>query len=339
MNSNQANKLYEIGQSSSNMRYLFFVLLFVLSLNPSYSQTCCSGGIPISSNIGFTNEDAGIFHLAIASDFNNLNSLFVGSDKLDNNNRRRNTNAFFFRLGYDVTPRLSFEVVLPYIIQKRAINLNNGGIDEDQTSGTGDILLLAGYQLYSTETSQIGINAGVKFANGSFSETNSSGQLLINDLQPGSGSTDFILRLNFAKSLKSKLNLSWYGTTSYQIKGINDEYLGSLKYQFGNEIQVNTGLSSKLLAFNQILSPSVGVRYRSRSRDLIDDFDLDNTGGTWLLAQFGLSWEYSPMTSLSILYDLPVYQYIDGTQLSNDYILNITFYQKLNFNKNENFKN
>ena len=76
------------------MRVLFFILLTVMFAHVS-AQTCCSGGVPLSNNLGLPNEGAKSISFGISYDYNNLNTLNSGSDKLDDDSRKRITNSIF----------------------------------------------------------------------------------------------------------------------------------------------------------------------------------------------------------------------------------------------------
>ena len=295
----------------------------------SHAQTCCSGGVPLSTNLGFATEEINTLHIALSADFNTLNTLYNVSETLELNNRKRRTSSYLIRGAYDFAHGISFEVLVPYIVQHREITQNNGGNDKQRSNGIGDIVLLARKKLLKNPIS-IDISAGIKFPNGSTANINNNGLLLVNDLQPGSGSIDGIFIIVTSIPLNGAFDL--YTTVNYQYKGADDDYLGSLTYGFGNEFQVRTGLSDQITIINQILSPSIGLRFRQRSRDVIDNFNLENTGGTWLMTQVGFGWLPNPNTNISIHLDLPIYTAVDGTQLSNDYILNFTVYKKFSYN-------
>ncbi|MGK0316662.1 MAG: hypothetical protein ACI86M_002897 [Saprospiraceae bacterium] len=47
------------------------------------------------------------------------------------------------------------------------------------------------------------------------------------------------------------------------------------------------------------------------------------------MTQVVLIWLPNPSTNISLQLDLPIYTAVDGTQLSNDYILNFTVYKKI----------
>jgi hypothetical protein len=119
---------------------ILFTLVLIHLGSKTYGQTCCSGGIPLSTNLEFDIEEVNTLHIALSSDFNRLNTLYNVSETLPLNNRRRKTNSYLFRGGYDFAHGTSFEVLAPYIVQHRYISKNNGGNDNQRSSGIGDIV-------------------------------------------------------------------------------------------------------------------------------------------------------------------------------------------------------
>jgi len=48
-----------------------FILIFLLGvIQTTFSQTCCSGGVPLSSNLGLPASDKGVLQLSLSYDLN-----------------------------------------------------------------------------------------------------------------------------------------------------------------------------------------------------------------------------------------------------------------------------
>ena len=83
----------ELCTTSFNMKDLLMnlkiilTLLLLLLLNSVKAQTCCSGGIPLSNNIGMAILEEGTTQIGISYDFNNLYTLNNGSEELDDDAR------------------------------------------------------------------------------------------------------------------------------------------------------------------------------------------------------------------------------------------------------------
>ena len=65
------------------------LILLLLTLPHSlFSQACCSGGVPISSNLGLGASTAGTFQFQLTYDHNTLKDLLASSERLDDDRNR-----------------------------------------------------------------------------------------------------------------------------------------------------------------------------------------------------------------------------------------------------------
>ena len=117
-------------------------IFFISSVN---GQTCCSGGIPLSNNLGLENQGKGFFQIGINYDFNNLNTLNSGTQKLNDNSRKRTTHSVLLNTGYSFSSRFSIEALMTWVNQRRIID-QFGNIDLQETNGIGDAVFLAKYE-------------------------------------------------------------------------------------------------------------------------------------------------------------------------------------------------
>ncbi len=305
-------------------------LKFVLSVSCllgfhfSEGQTCCSGGIPLSNNIGLSNYEKGTLQIGINYDFNNLNTLNSGSERLEDNSRLRITHSILINLGYSITDKLSVEGLFTWVNQRRKITqFDNENLD--QTSGIGDGVLLVKYEFQNTlgANSAVSIGLGTKIPLGSSTETNDQGITLNADLQPGSNTWDILYWSSFSKSFNFRPSLNVSSRFIYRNTGTNNSYFGDSTYKFGNEFQFFLGFSEQFLFFNTLASPSLTFKYRNADQDKVNGFDLDNTGGNWVFLIPNFSVDLSPGVSFSTNAEIPLHSYVDGTQLTPTY--RITF--------------
>ncbi|PCJ98787.1 MAG: hypothetical protein COA50_00660 [Flavobacteriaceae bacterium] len=318
------------------IRHVLILLIF-LSIQSLYSQTCCSGGIPLSNSLGLSNEGKGSVQLGLHYDYNNLSTLNAGSDKLDDDSRHRITHSALFNIGYSITNRWSVETLFTWVNQRRIIN-QFGNTDLQQTSGFGDAVVLAKYSFPKIlgETSDVTLGAGSKIPLGSFDEVNGDGITYIADLQPGSGAWDIILFASFSKNFKFRPTTTFSARVINRITGENKEYLdGASIYEYGDETQLFFGVTDQFLVFNTIINPGLTFKYRSANRDIIDGNELDNTGGKWLFVIPSLSIKLSPEITFLNKLELPVISNVDGTQLTPTYRFSSGFVFNLNGKKNK----
>ncbi len=291
--------------------------VFILLFNTLKSQTCCSGGIPLSNNIGLAILDKGTTQISVSYDYNNLNTLNIGTEKIDDNSRLRVTHSVLLNASYAITNRISIEGLFTWVNQRRKIT-QFGNENLDQTSGIGDGLLLLKYSFPKLIEQNTALNVGVgtKIPFGSSTEKNNQGIIFNADLQPGSNAWDVIYWSSISKSFNFRPSFSLSSRFIYRSTGTNNSYFGDSTYKFGNEFQAFIGLSDQYLLFKTSTTPSIFFKYRNATQDKINGFNLENTGGDWvsIIPNFSIN-----VKSNIVFYtkaELPIYSNVDGTQLT-----------------------
>ncbi|MEP3209214.1 MAG: hypothetical protein ABJN95_08490 [Maribacter sp.] len=299
------------------IRILFFVLL-LFGCHQVFSQTCCSGGVPLSNNLGLPNEGKGSLTLGLNYDYNNLNTLNAGADQLDDDSRLRITNSILLNLGYAFTDRFSFETLFTWVNQTRTIS-QFGNENLSETQGIGDAVFLIKYAIpdWLGAQSVMHLGVGTKAPLGKSDLTTAEGFQLTADLQPGSGAWDILGWLSVSKGLGFRPSATLSGSFIYRATGENTSYLNNTSnYEFGNVIQANMGYTDQFLLFNTIFNPGLILKYRKASVDKVERSDLPNTGGEWVFVRPELRVQITPSISFSSRLEIPVYSYVDGTQLT-----------------------
>ncbi len=302
------------------IRTLAFILIFLLA-EQLRSQTCCSGGIPLSNNLGLVNEGKGNLLIGLNYDFNNLNTLNAGKDKLDDDSRKRITHSALLNFGYSISDRLSAETLFTWVNQRRAIN-QFGNTDLQQTSGIGDAVFLLKYDFPKAigDKSNLSIGGGTKVPLGSYNEKDSSGITYIADLQPGSGAWDLILYAAISKNFDFRPTMTFSSRIIGRLTGQNKDYLdGASTYEYGDEFQVFLGVSDQFLLFNTITNPGLNFKYRKAKKDIIETNALDNTGGNWLFVIPSIGFQLTPNILFQTKAEIPLMANVDGTQLTPTY--------------------
>ena len=315
------------------MRSFLLVGVFLAFQFIGSAQTCCSGGIPIAANLGFQSKGANTLQMSLGFEQNRLESLYNEREKLDDSNRLRITNTGLARFAYGINERLDIETLIPYVSQLRRIKQNNGEFNSERGSGIGDITLLAQYAIIQKQFYMLSIGSGLKLPNGANDLRNNAGFLLINDLQLGSNTFDYIARVASSYIPAFRPSSSLYINGTFISRGTNKVYLGSEHYKFGNEIQVSVGYSDQMFLKDLVVYPSLSTRLRAAKKDVINNNLLDNTGGNWLFGRIGLAVDIYKGHRISVNFEIPLYTDVDGTQLSPDYIYNISWYKALDFSK------
>ena len=318
-----------------HIRTFTFILIFLLA-QELRSQTCCSGGIPLSNNLGLVNEGKGSLLIGLNYDFNNLNTLNAGKDKLDDDSRKRITHSALLNFGYSISDRLSVETLFTWVNQRRAIN-QFGNTDLQQTSGIGDAVFLLKYDFPKTigDKSNLSIGAGTKVPLGSYNEVDRSGITYIADLQPGSGAWDLILYAAISKNFDFRPTMTFSSRIIGRLTGQNKDYLdGASTYEYGDEFQIFFGVSDQFLVFNTITNPGISFKYRKAKKDIIEINELDNTGGEWLFINPNLGIQLSPTIRFQLKAEIPLIGNVDGTQLTPTYRITSGFLFNISSKRN-----
>ena len=301
-----------------------FLILFsgLVSINLTQGQTCCSGGIPLSNNIGLEFSENNRIILGFSYDFNNLNTLKNDTETLDDNSRLRTTHSVLFNAGYAFSNRLSVESLFTWVNQRRIISeFESENID--QTYGIGDAIVLVRYSILKNTISNWNVNLGlgVKIPLGSSTETSEQGITLNADLQPGSNAWDMIYLLDASKAFDFWPTMSFSSRIVYRQTGENSTYLDDSTYKFGNEIQAYLSVSDQFLIKKTLVNPGVSFKYRNVEKDKIQGFDIPNTGGNWLFVIPNFSIQLFQNITFNAAAELPIYSKPDGIQLTPTYRL------------------
>lgn len=302
-----------------NFKGITLIILFFLSRNVE-AQTCCSGGIPLSNNIGlsFKNEKNAI--VSLSYDFNNLNTLKSNNETIDDDSRLRTSHSVLVNLGYSFTNRLSFETLFTWINQRRLISqFDNESLDS--TSGIGDAVILGRYTITNPENSiwNVNLGLGLKVPLGSSTETSNQGVTLNADLQPGSNAWDIIYLLSASRALNFRPSMNIGARIIYRQTGENPSYLENSTYKFGNVIQSYLSIADQFIIQKTLLTSGLTFKYRYAEKDQIQDIDLPNTGGQWVFLIPNISVNLDQNISLNVAAELPIYAEPDGVQLTPTY--------------------
>ncbi|WP_299122053.1 transporter [uncultured Winogradskyella sp.] len=305
------------------MMFRFLIVIIgVFSIGLTYSQTCCSGGIPLSNNIGLEFSEDHSLILGLSYDFNNLNTLKNDSETLDDDSRLRTTHSVLVNAGYSFSKKLSIEGLFTWVNQRRIISQFDTE-NLDQTYGIGDAIVLARYKIINNIEKNWSINLGfgVKIPVGSSTETNDQGITLNADLQPGSNAWDLIYLLGASKTFDFRPTMTFSTRVVYRQPGENTTYFGNSTYQFGDELQAYISLSDQFIIKKTFINPGITFKYRNATKDRTLGFDIPNTGGDWVFIIPNFSIQLFQNASFNAAAELPLYSRPDGIQLTPTYRL------------------
>jgi len=300
------------------MRYVCIILILIVLLfgrNTSFAQACCTGGAPISTNLGIQNYASEQLIVDLSYDYNSLRDLYAASQNLHDSRRTREIKSLFLRTSYAINDKWSFSVILPYLWQEQIVR-SNFGRSSQRTKGFGDLVILAQRSLINNHKHQLLIAAGLKFPTGSISKKDDEfGILLAPDLQAGTGSYDGIGALSYSQFGILSPSSTAFALITYRYSFEQNRNLGQEKYRFGNEFALNIGLSHNIPLKKWRLSPSLHYRYRNSGKDVNDGFDFPNTGGEWMYLVPGFRLHSTKGIVIHSSIEIPVHTNVTGTQL------------------------
>ncbi len=292
-------------------------------------QTCCSGGVPVSGNLGLPPATGRTLQASLTYDLNALETLQTGARVQEDNSRRRLTHSILLELGYAFDERFSVDGFFSYVRQERQIR-QFGNLDLDITNGVGDAVLLFKYRLFGGPfaTQSFFTGLGVKAPLGASDRRDETGIAFNADLQPGSGAWDGLLWAQYSRSLVFRPSLSLTATGIATFRGKNREYLGEETYQFGRELFVVLGLSDRLLVGKALLDPSFSLRFRTVQPDRFNQSQMPGTGGTWLFANPAITYWLTDRLSVNAGISLPLFANVRDTQVTPTYRLTTGIYYR-----------
>lgn len=304
------------------------VSIFSSGINAGgYSQSCCSGCVPISNNLGLPLSEKNTVQVALSYDLNLLNTLKDGSANLNDKARKRLTHSILLQGGYVFTNKWSAELFLSWVRQERIIKQFDN-TSKTIAQGLGDAVILIKYKLHSSQGNRINwlIGAGPKFPTGAADRSDKNDIALNADLQPGSGSLDAIAWKQFSKNSNKRPTLTWSGTATFSLKGKNKKYLGSQVYQFGNELIFITGMADQFVTNQFLWGASLQAVYRLALQDENDGEKTPGTGGQWIFIRPGITIKPGGSSAINISASVPAYSWVRDAQLTPTVRFNVGYY-------------
>ncbi|ARS35184.1 transporter [Pontibacter actiniarum] len=155
-----------------------------------------------------------------------------------------------------------------------------------RSSGFGDITLLANYAIVNTGDSAkyslrhtLRLGGGVKLPTGEFKQSGHEGGPA--NMQPGTGSTDYILTGIYTIRY-NKIGLN--SDVTYNQNTENND-----GYEFGDRLSASSNLFYWENVGTTSLLPSAGVYYEKATKDKVQGEENKQTGGESIYANLGLS--------------------------------------------------
>ena len=333
------------------MRLFILIILLTFSYSSLIAQGCCSGasGNPIaggaSTGVLLKNQ----IELSVNYQYNFSDNFYSGSNDTIGPSSFKNlkSNYLFLRTDYGLSKSVTLSIAGGYFIDK-----TKGGSKNSNTKGISDIIIFPRYNIYNKDLpftrSEITIGLGMKIPIGSHTDTIAAttafdGTVLKWDVKPpisqlSSGANDLILYSFFLREYKLK-KIRVFANILHISKGYNS---------FGSKIGNYTSLAVYLgKTFNNKITSTIQFKREFIKQMIVGETEvsygratLEESSGskkTFVIPQISYS-----LKSLSIFatYELPIYQYLNGSQIGskNQFTvgLNYRFLSKKNEVSEEN---
>jgi len=214
-------------------------------------------------------------------------------------------------VDYTVNRHWSVSLQLPYVDRnhRHVFNDVTPVTETWSITGLGDARAIAAYRI-SLDQGAIGLRAGVKLPTGRTKETNSDGALAERVLQPGTGTTDAIAGFYYYRKLQGDATTLF---VQFLWQRPHDVYQS---YAAGEHLTADIGLR---YALTLNTSAMLQLNLQSKGRDHGLNAEPDESGGRYAYLSPGISHTFGPRLQAYGFMQLPVYQYVNGTQLTPDW--------------------
>lgn len=323
--------------------YYLFLIVFLFFSSWSFGQGCCSGGSasPIAGGTsqGVLNKN----QLELAPNFQyNSSNKFLAQDRdtvaMFN---KLSSNYLYMRLAYGLSEKLTISVESGYYISRTQIELDNA--DTIRTSGIADLIIFPRYEVFKKCTerknTEFVIGLGLKIPIGSSNDSTvfytdpTSGkeyyQTAPPNVQPTNGSNDFIFYSFFFNNYLNK-NVRFFANSVYVLKGWN-----SLGQKFGDYANVSFFLSKTIYKriglTAQLKGEWVGKMKTDKLVDMVAFYNVypESSGGRKIFFAPQISYSYKSFTAFALT-DIPLYQYVNGSQVGSQFQFTTGISYKIN---------
>ncbi len=310
-------------------KYIFlciFSLVFCCSLG--VQSQCCAAGNPITDDGSASGGGKKIMEISALGTYSYSDIYFKGSNKSDY--EYIDYSYFLYssvNISYGITSRLKLSAEMGYFFSKAQYFV----FDQNRNAtGFGDLVIGAQYLAYRNSKRLFNIfpRFRITLPVGDFDQEDGSVILPI-DIQPSSGSYKYHLGLLFSK-LYMDGNLALFFDNSF-------EYSQRIKTDRTNYKYGNLYNNSLYVGYKIRKALTLALQLRSQYRDKASNKDGDlihATGGHVMFISPQIRYNFFKTWNVSLKYDYPFYKNMNGTQLTNNYVVTLRLSKSLNFNPN-----
>ncbi len=264
--------------------------------------------------------------LDVRAEFIDLEQLRHGTHKakpsgeVDEHDEVRTINRnILTTLDWSIDPTwgVTFKVPLVSRSHHHIFNADDGlgGTDPEvekwDFSGLGDVQVIGRYRYFADKVSNAGIRFGVKLPTGSIHKSNDE-EDAERTLQPGTGSIDSIIGAYYNYHTG---NLGWFAQVMWQ-----QSVHARDNFKLGRKLSADVGLS---YSATPDLSLMLQVNLQHQSKNSGSNAEPADSGGESLNLSPGFSYRLAGNTQIYGFVQKPIYQYVNGAQLTADWSIAI----------------
>jgi len=337
------------------MRFIIISIILLFGSYISLGQGCCSGGggSPMAGGAATGVLQKGQVQVMSSYKYSKSDRFLIGDRDTLPFFENLQSNYLYFKTEYGLSDRLTLSISSGYYLN-RTINEfpdttfvgNEMEIEYNkvESSGIGDIIIFPRYNLFEKTNNnvktELTLGLGMTIPLGLHNDSNFVGhsyflnfdnpqnpyidsleiwQTSPPTIQATTGSNDLIFYSFYSKNYY-KHNLRLFASALYIRKGWN-----SLGLRFGDYATV--GLSAGTTLFNnlgllgQLKGEWVGVMKTNDLIDVLSEYNIDkrSTGSRMLSFVPQVSYSFKQGVTVFSTADIPLYQYLNGTQVASEY--------------------
>lgn len=312
-------------------RFFTGVFFLLFSIIQGLSQGCCSGGSgsPIvgDASAGVLLKDQMEFSLSYQ--YFQSNHFFSEGKETDALFDNLYNNYLFFRTDYGISKRVTLSIGSGYFINKSLVELGN--TKTISADGFGDLLVFPRFNVYQKSSvlkrTEATLGVGLKLPVGKHDDaylvfsspvTGDIYSYAPPTVQTTNGSQDLMFYGFLFRDYQIR-KLRFFTTILYIKKSYN-----SLGQRFGDYASIgffaSKSITNALGITVQLRGELIGKMRAAEGVDLLAQYNIDqnSTGSKKLFFVPQISYSYKKF-SFFITSEIPIYQYLEGTQIGSQY--------------------
>ena len=216
--------------------------------------------------------------------------------------------------GGRLSDRVLLTVEIPYIV-RRALNVEDPAAlgDHMRSQGWGDLQVTGEIDFLKDTRRSLGALTGVKFPTGSTEEKNTDGSLFEPEMQPGSGSYDYLWGAVYHQDWE-RLSVSSNAVYTFKTTGAAD-------FRFGNSFLTNAVVSYAVNPGSRwgVIKPGAQLNYLHEARQVDHGQKVGDSGGDSLSLGPVVNVHVGKNSTVFTSLLSPVYQDVGGIHQKQDY--------------------